>query len=316
MTSQIFDPGPLALGTFTFADPVSESDAGAMVDMALSAGITHFDTSINYGRGAAERYLGAKLAPLRNEVTIATKVFQVWGDAPDQRGLSSRAIRRAIDESLERLGTEHVDVYYMHMPDRSVPLVESLGAMSELVDAGKVLQVGVSNFAAWQVVEAVRIAERDGLAVPVVGQPQYNLLSRRLEEEYAECTATLGIANVVYNPLAGGLLTGRHHEAPPPEDGRFRRDNYRERYWNAEMFGAVQRLTGIATAAGLTLLELALRWVRHAPATTSVLLGASSIEQLRQNLDAASGGPLAPEVLEACDAVWAELRGPAPGYNR
>jgi aryl-alcohol dehydrogenase-like predicted oxidoreductase len=316
MTSHTFDPGPLALGTFTFADPVPEAESAAMVDLALDAGVTHFDTSINYGGGEAEIFLGNALRGKRGDVTIATKVFQVWGDEPDQRGLAPAAVHRAIDVSLERLGTDHVDVYYMHMPDRSVPIVETLGAMSELVAAGKVLNVGISNFAAWQVVDAVRTAEREGLAVPVVAQPQYNLLSRRLEEEYAECTQAFSIANVIYNPLAGGFLTGRHVEAPPPDAGRFRRGNYRDRYWNTAMFDAIGRLGVIADAAGLSLLQLALRWVLHAPATTSVLLGASSFEQLQQNLAAADGGPLGEEVNAACDDVWADLRGAAPGYNR
>lgn len=310
------DLGSLALGTFTFADPVSRDDSHAMVRLALDAGITHFDTSINYGSGEAEVFLGEAVSGIRDEVTIATKVFQVWGSEPDQRGLSPAAIARAIDVSLDRLGTDHVDVYYLHMPDRAVPIVETLGAMSALVEAGKVRSIGISNFAAWQLVDTVRLSETRGFPVPAFAQPQYNLLSRRLEEEYAECTAALGIANVVYNPLAGGFLTGRHTEAPPPDDGRFRRGNYRERYWNREMFDAVERLRGVAADAGVSMLELALRWVAHAPATACVLLGASSLDQLTANIAAASGGPLGSETLEACDAVWADLRGPAPAYNR
>ena len=151
----------------------------------------------------------------------------------------------------------------------------------------------------------------------LVSQPMYSLLGRRIETEYSECSAYLGLTNITYNPLAGGLLTGKHGLEEQPEPGsRFSREIYRDRYWSPELFAAVDRLKGIADAAGVTLIELSLRWVLQQPLADCMLLGASSVDQLRANLAAANGADLTPDVLDACDRVWADLAGPAPLYNR
>ncbi|MHB1974378.1 MAG: aldo/keto reductase [Acidimicrobiales bacterium] len=307
----------IVLGTMTFGSQVDQAGADAMVAAALEAGVDHFDTANVYNHGAAEAMLARALGSHRSDVSIATKVRNRMDDAPDGAGLGAAAIRRAIDESLARLGTDHVDLYYLHSPDRSVPVADTLGAMSELVEVGKVRHVGFSNYAAWQVVEMLHLSGDRGWPPPRIGQQLYNPISRGLEEEYTELSATYGLATLVYNPLAGGLLTGKHRGAVSPPPGRFSASpNYRDRYWSQAQADAVGRLIAVSESAGLSLVELSLRWLLAQPVVDGVILGASSLEQLRVDL-AAAGGPAPDEATcAAMDGVWRELRGPFPRYNR
>ncbi len=189
--------------------------------------------------------------------------------------------------------------------------------MNDLVAAGKVRYIGLSNFAAWQHVEALWLCERNGWQTVKVSQPLLNLVSRRIEEEYAGCSMQFGLSNIVYNPLAGGLLTGKHRRESTPEEGtRFSMSMYRDRYWNEEQFKAVDRLQEIATDEGLSLIELSFRWLLTHPLTDHVLLGASSMEHLKSNLAACDGPALEARSLERCDDVWKVLQGVAPAYNR
>jgi aryl-alcohol dehydrogenase-like predicted oxidoreductase len=308
----------LVLGTMTFGDQTDPQVAAAMVGRCREVGITMLDTANAYHDGRSEQIVGELVAPFRDEVVLATKVFNPMGPDPEDRGLSRPAIRRAIDGSCRRLRTDHVELYYLHQPDDGVPLEETLGAMAELVDEGRIGAIGVSNHAAWQVAELRRLAEVHGWPAVHVAQQQYNLLSRRVEEEYAAYAAHAGLVDVVYNPLAGGLLTGKHHPDDDPQPGtRFTKAQYRDRYWNAAQFAAVDELRGIAADAGLSLLELAFRWLWSRPMVDAILLGASRLEHLEQNLAAAgSTAPLDDDTLRRCDEVWDTLRGPAPAYNR
>jgi aryl-alcohol dehydrogenase-like predicted oxidoreductase len=313
-----FEVPRLVCGTMTFGSQTPKEVAARMIERCRDAGITMFDTANAYNDGDSETILGELVAPFRDEVTIATKVFNPMGPGPDDRGLSRPAIRRALDASLRRLGTDHVELYYLHQPDREVPLEESLGAMAELVDEGRVGAIGVSNHAAWQLAELRRIGEANGWPPVSISQPQYNLLSRRIEEEYAAYSAHAGVLDIVYNPLAGGLLTGKHTPDAVPEPGtRFTKEQYRTRYWNRPAFEAVERLRAIAADGGLSLLELAFRWLWSQPVVDAILLGASKLEHLEQNLAAAVvDAPLDEDTLRRCDEVWESLRGPAPAYNR
>lgn len=310
----------LVLGTMTFGAQVDRGAAAEMVARCRDAGVTMFDTANSYGTGASEEVLGAVVAPFRGEVLIASKVFNRMGDAPDEWGLRRPAIEKALEATLRRLGTDHLDLYYLHAPDREAPLEETLEAMASAVAAGKVRAVGMSNYAAWQLAEARCLTERNGWPAVHVSQPLYNLLSRRIEDEYAEFSQRYAMHKIVYNPLAGGLLTGKHTDPARPEaGGRFGAElgtMYRDRYWNGPQFAAVEALRGIAADAGLTLVELAFRWLLGRPLVDSILLGASRLEQLEVNLAAADGPPLEQDVLAACDDVWASLRGAAPTYNR
>jgi aryl-alcohol dehydrogenase-like predicted oxidoreductase len=308
----------VVLGTMTFGSQVEEADAAVMVERCRDAGVTMFDTSNNYNGGRSEEILGRAVRGFRDEVLISTKVGSPVGQA-DQAvaGLTRPAVRKAVDDSLRRLGTDRIDVYYLHRPDWDTPVDETLEALDEIVRAGKVRHVAQSNFAAWQITELLYLARQHDWAEPVVSQPQYSLLSRRVEAEYAACSDHLGLFNVVYNPLAGGLLTGKHRLEDAPAPGtRFDKAIYRDRYWHPDLFAAVDRLKEVAADAGLSLIELSFRWLLGRPLTDAVLLGASSLEQLDANLAAADETPLDAATLTACDDVWSDLAGAAPGYNR
>lgn len=301
----------LILGTMTFGAQVAEREAEAMVDLALDSGITMFDTAGVYVYGASEEILGAILKRKKSDALVATKVH------PNPDGLGKPAIFRAIDASLRRLQREYVDLYYLHSPDPHTPIEESLDAMAELVRAGKVRHAGVSNYAAWQIGDIRHRSAAKGWPVVTLSQQMYNLVARRLEEEYASFSDSVQLFDVVYNPLAGGLLTAKHGLGSTPLPGsRFSQEQYRRRYWNEQQFQAVGRLGEAARAEGLSLIELALRWLLTRPLVDAVLIGASSVDQLRNNLTAAEGRTLPDGLLRLCDDVWRDLRGVAPGYNR
>lgn len=307
----------LVLGTMTFGSQADEAEARSMVELALDAGITMFDTANKYSDGRSEEILGRVLGSARDEVLIATKAFNPMGDGPHDRGLSAPAIRKAIDASLDRLDTSYVDLYYLHQPDWSVPIDETLGVMNELVEAGKVRHIAVSNYAAWQIADIRCRSEANGWGDVRISQQMYNLLARRVEEEYAAFSADAGMIDIVYNPLAGGLLTGKHRPDRSPAEGtRFTWDLYRDRYWHGEQFEAVRELSKVADDAGLSLIELSLQWLLGRELTDAVVLGASSSDQLEQNLSAADGPALDAETSQRCDQVWERLRGVAPAYNR
>lgn len=308
----------LSFGTMTFGAQTDEVAAKRIVDRCLDAGINFFDTANVYNHGLAESILGKALGGRRHNVVLATKVRGKMGDAPEESGLSGAAIRKAIDASLRRLQTEYVDIYYLHQPDYSVPIEETLAALDELVRAGKVRYPAVSNYAAWQVCEILWIAEKNGFRPPYISQPMYNLLARGIEEEYVPFCRRFGVALVPYNPLAGGLLTGKHARERGPIPGtRFDGNKmYQDRYWHDDYFAAVEELQSIAREAGKTLVELALQWLLAQPHVDSIILGASHLEQLEENLAACEGEKLNEAVLARCDAVWKRLRGVTPKYNR
>ena len=305
----------LGLGTMTFGDQVEVGRARDLVQHALAAGAVMIDTANVYAAGRSEIIVGQVLEGLRDRVVLATKVG-IPVSPQDTAPLAPRRIRDELESSLRRLRTDHVDLYYLHQPDRATPVEESLSAISALIAEGKVRSWGVSNFAAWQIAELRQVAIGLGMPLPTAAQQPYNLLSRRLEDEYAEFARATGIATVVYNPLAGGLLTGKHQLASEPTEGRFASEMYRDRYWNVTTHTAVGRLQDLAADLGLTLVQLALRWLLTGDVATSVLLGASRAEHLAENLAAASDDPLGAETLDVCDEVWSTLRGVAPAYNR
>lgn len=310
----------LVLGTMTFGDTAGERRAAAMLDVALDAGVTGIDTANAYAAGASEEMLGRLLASRREDLVLATKVGMAHPDAGDHAPLSAAGLRAGLAGSLRRLGVDRVDLFYLHQPDRDTSLAETLTTVAELHDEGRIGAWGVSNYAAWQIAELLHVAERVGAPLPVVAQQLYNMLARRIEEEYAEFAASRGLTTMVYNPLAGGLLTGRHRFDAGPAAGRFGdsrlAEMYRRRYWERPLFDAIEALSRIAEDSGLPLTELALRWLLGRAVTGAMLLGASRPEQLRANLAAAAAGPLPTDVAEACDAVGASLRGPMPAYNR
>ena len=305
------------LGTMTFGGQTDEPAARAMVDACLERGINFFDTANIYNAGAAETILGRALRGRRDRAVIATKVAGKMGDAADQAGLSPAAIRRAIDESLRRLQTDHVDIYYLHWPDYAVPVEDSLAAAAELVRAGKVRHLGVSNYASWQVARMLWLAERQNLPAVSVTQPMFNVLARGIEQEFLPMCREFGLGTVVYNPLAGGLLTGKQKfEAPLPGTRFDLMKFYLDRYWHEANFHVLQELDAAARAAGRSLVSLALNWVLHHSPVDCLILGASKPAQLDENLAALDDGPLPAPAAAACDRTWQRLRGPAPKYTR
>ena len=310
----------LVLGTMTFGDTVDDAGAAAMLDAALDAGITHVDTANGYAGGESERMLARLLEGRRSRVTLATKAGMPHPDSDDHSPLSPAGLRASVEGSLARLGTDHVELFYLHQPDRAAPIADTLTTVADLMGEGKIGAFGVSNFAAWQIAEVNFLADDLGMPRPVVAQQLYNLLARRIEEEYVEFANVTGLVTMVYNPLGGGLLTGRHSFDAAPTDGRFGDSRlaamYKQRYWNTAIFEAVEQLSVIAEKAGIPLTELALRWLVSKPAAGPILLGGSKVEHLRANMAAVAKGPLEADVVEACDDVGVALRGPMPNYNR
>jgi aryl-alcohol dehydrogenase-like predicted oxidoreductase len=307
----------LSLGTMTFASQVDEPAARSMIDLCLERGVNFLDTANVYNAGDSESMLSRLLAGRRDHFVLATKVGLKVGEAADDQGLSPAAIRKAIDASLKRLQTDYVDLYYLHAPDYSVPIEETLATLDELVKAGKIRYPAVSNYASWQITKMLWLGEKNGWQPIVAVQPMYNLLARRIEPELLPCCTDQKVAVVPYNPLAGGLLTGKHQQNAPIPGTRFERmPMYRDRYWNAENFAAVERLSEIARSAGRSITRLALGWLLAQKAVTSVILGVSRLEHLADSLAAIDDPALPAEVLAACDEVWGTLRGVAPSYNR
>ncbi len=304
-------------GTMTFGAQADEAASIRMIDRSLDAGINFIDTANVYNQGLSETIVGKALKGRRDKVILASKVRGKMGDAPDQVGLSKKAILRAIDESLSRLQTDYLDLYYLHQPDPATPIQESLETMEQLVKNGKVRYPASSNYSGWQVSQMLWIAEKNNWKAPRITQPMYNLLARGIEPEYLPMAKEFGVSTVVYNPLAGGLLTGKQKRGAPLTGTRFDNNKmYRDRYWHDSYFAAVDELLAIAKGAGRTPVSLALNWLLHHTSADCIILGASRVEQLDENIRAMEEGPLDGATVEACDRVWSQVRGITPQYNR
>jgi len=307
----------ICLGTMMFGDQTGEADSLAIMDYAFERGVNFFDTANVYAQGESERIVGKALKGRRERIILATKVRGQMGTDPNDAGLSRRNILSAAEKSLKRLDTDYIDIYYMHAPDYDTAIEESLEAMTALVKSGKVRYVGVSNYAAWQIADILAACDRHGFIPPVITQNVLNPITRGLEAELVPFLRAHPMAMAVYNPIAGGLLAGKHRPGKPEENTRFAMNPaYYARYWSDENFGAVERLTGIAAEEGVSILQLALKWCASQRPVTSIISGVSKLSQIAQNIEALEGEPLSPEALAACDAVWKSLAGTRFGYNR
>jgi len=308
---------PVTLGTMTFGAQTDEAVARSMIDLCLERGVNFIDTANVYNAGKTEEILGRILSGRRDRFVIASKVGIKNDQLPEEAGLSAASIKKAIENSLRRLKTDYVDLYYLHQPDYTVPIEDTLATMNALVRSGKVRFVGASNYASWQLCHMLWLAEKNGWQSVQVVQPMYNLLARGIEQELLPMCRAFSLAVVPYNPLAGGLLTGKHAANAPQPGTRFDLlPFYRDRYWHPANFDAVQQLSKIAADLGRSLTRLALSLLLNQPAVTSIILGASRLEQLRENLAALDDTPLDAKTLSACDEVWRTLRGVTPIYNR
>jgi len=310
---------PICLGAMNYGDPVSETESISIVKSAMAAGVNFFDTADAYAKTRSEEILGKALKGERHSVVIATKVAVPTGPGPNDGGLSRKHIMQAVENSLRRLQTDYIDLYYAHMPDYDTPLEETLCAMDDLVQQGKVRYIGCSNFSVWQLCKALRVSELHNLARFDCVQPPYNLLTRDIEYEMLPLCASEGMGVCVYNPLAGEMLTGKHQFGKPPAEGRFTHEllgpGYLERYWSEINFKAVEKLQQIAKEHGCSLAQFALAWILSNETITSVLSGTTALEQLEENL-AAAEIKLSPEELQACDEVWQMFRPPRYHYAK
>jgi aryl-alcohol dehydrogenase-like predicted oxidoreductase len=309
-------PAVVAVGTMNFGARTPAPEAARIVARALERGVPFFDTANSYGNGEAERILGQLLRGRRSEVGLATKVglARVRGKP---EGLSGAQVVRAVEDSLKRLGTDHVDVLYLHAPDPSTPVEETLEAVHGLLRAGKARHWGVSNHAAWQLLESRSLCDARGMPRPALSQVLYNLLVRQVEVEYLPFTRRHPIHTTVYNPLAGGLLSGRYSPgATIPSGSRFDGNRiYQRRYWSERLLELAERLRAVAESAGLTLLELSYAWLAGRPGVDSVLVGPGTVEHLDAALDACAK-PLPPEVVTRADEVYREWLGTDATYAR
>jgi aryl-alcohol dehydrogenase-like predicted oxidoreductase len=309
-------PCALALGTMNFGKRTPPDESERIVRRAFERGIRVFDTANVYNGGESERILGRALGRDRDRVAVASKVGldRVGGKV---EGLGPAAMHRAIGASLERIGGGALDVYYLHAPDHTTPIGETLDAMEQLVHQGKVRAWGVSNYASWQILEMSDLARERGLRPPVVSQVIYNVLHREIEIEHLAYARRAGVHATVYNPLAGGFLTGKHSGRDAAEKGsRFDQNPmYQRRYWTRAMFDRVERLREVAGAAEITLVQLAYGWAASREGIDSILVGPATVEQLDQAIDACAR-PLPDGVVEKVDELWREWSGTDTHYVR
>jgi aryl-alcohol dehydrogenase-like predicted oxidoreductase len=295
----------------THGSQVEEQAAAACVRAALDGGITTFDTADAYAGGRAEEVLGRALHGVRREsIEIFTKVYWPTGDGPNDRGLSRKHITESLHASLRRLGTDYVDLYQAHRYDHETPIQETMRAFDDLVRAGKVLYVGVSEWRAEEISAALRVADELGLDRIVSNQPEYNMLWRVIEAEVVPLCEKEGLGQIVWSPIAQGVLTGKYAPgAPPPANSRATDSSGSEAIGELlrdDVLTAVQRLSPIAAEAGLSLAQLAVAWTLQNPNVSAAIVGATRPEQVRENVRA-SGVRLDPALMSQIDEVLGGL---------
>jgi len=298
---------PLCLGAMNFGSPTDEAESFRIIDAALDAGVNFIDTANVYNAGESERVVGRALARdgKRDRVVLATKVHGEMGAGPNDRGNSRFHIIRACDDSLRRLGTDHIDLYQMHRPALDIPQDETLRALDDLVRAGKVRYIGCSTFPAWMVMEALATSERLNLARFICEQPPYNLLDRRIENELVPLAQRYGMALIPWSPLAGGILAGRYAGGQVPSDSRAARNGAGSPFdqrKSPRAVAAAERVAEIAAARGITPSQLALLWCKDQPGVTAPIVGPRTMAHLQDNL-AVLNMSLAEEDRAALDTV-------------
>ncbi len=283
----------IGVGCNAFGTRIDAAQSREVVDAAIDSGVTFFDTADSYGAGASEEILGAAVGIRRKDVIMATK----FGMAMDGKNGSEEArasktyMRRAIESSLTRLGTDYIDLYQLHTPDRVTPIADTLGAMSELVDEGLVRYIGCSNLAAWELVEADFIAAKWGFSKFISAQNEYSLYNRLAETELVPAAQHLGVGILPYFPLAYGLLTGKYHRGQEaPEGSRLANDSQQVRY-NLADWDRIEAIETYANERGLSMLQVAIGGLAAQPAVTSVIAGATNAEQVRANAAAVAWQP-------------------------
>jgi len=306
----------LVLGAMNFGKRTPEAESRAILARALELGIVHLDTANAYGEGISETIVGAAVKGQREKVVLATKCgFGRVAGKPE--GLSKARILEAADASLQRLGCDTIDLYYLHVPDHVTPVDETLDAVAELLEKQKIRAWGVSNYAAWQIVEMIQKADLRKMPRPAIAQQLYNVLIRQLDVEWFGFARQYALHTTVYNPLAGGLLSGKHARDGSTQSGsRFDKNRlYQGRYFTSAMFDRVDALADLARAERMSVLELSYAWLSGAPGVDSILLGPASVQQLEEGVSACARG-LTPEVRGLVDALYRMWLGTDTYYVR
>jgi len=284
---------PICLGTMLFGSHTDQAEAARIVGSARDAGINFIDTAVSYAGGKGEAILGDLLASDRDWWIVATKVGSHTGDGPNEDGTSRRQIQASIERSLRRLRTDHIDLYYLHRDDPTTPLRESLQAVGDLIRSGKVLYLGLSNFRAWRLTEAVGICRELGIPTPIALQPYYHALNRQPEVEVLPAAAHFGLGVVPYSPLARGVLTGKYRpgEEPAPDTRAGRKDfELMTREWRDDSLRIAQEIRAYAESRGMTSGQFAVNWLLSNALVTAVLAGPRTLEQWTEYLGALEHG--------------------------
>jgi aryl-alcohol dehydrogenase-like predicted oxidoreductase len=309
------------LGAMNFGRRTPAPESKRILARALERGITVIDTANAYVDGESERIVGDVIAPRRDRVVLATKCgFGRIDGRPE--GLSPARLHEAVHESLRRLNTEWIDIYYLHVPDRTTPIDATLDAVATLIDQKKIRAWGISNYAAWQVLEMMHLTQSDplrarGLPRPAIAQQLYNVLFRQLDIEWFSFARRYELHTTVYNPLAGGLLSGKHARDGSTQRGsRFDKNRlYQGRYFTDAMFDRVDALSALAKTEGLSLVELSYAWLSRAPGVDSILLGPASVAHLDEGLDACEKD-VSPELTQRLDELHRTWQGTDTAYVR
>src|SRR5215831_12558505 len=267
---------PICLGSMMFGGPTDEATSKRIIDKAQEAGINFIDTADAYSNGASEEVVGRAIASNRQAWVLATKLANPMGKDPNRVGLSRRWVLQAADESLRRLGTDHIDIYYLHKEDHATPLEETVRAMGDLIRQGKIRYFGLSNYRAWRVAEICNICDDNGIDRPIVSQPYYNAMNRMPEVEHFPACGYYGLGIVPYSPLARGVLTGKYRpDATPDNETRAGRNDTRmmQTEWRPESLKLAQEIKRHAESRGITAGQFALSWVLNSSFVSSVIAG-------------------------------------------
>ena len=273
---------PLCLGTMLFGRETNEGDSQAIIASAKESGINFIDTADTYVGGESERVVGRCIRSTRNHWVLATKLANKLTDDPNTGGLSRRWVMQACEDSLQRLGVDHIDLYYLHKEDPSTPLDETVRAMGDLMRAGKIRYFGVSNYRSWRVAEICNICDRLGIERPIASQPYYNAMNRMPETEHLPACAYYGLGVVPYSPLARGVLTGKYAPNVTPEEGsRAARNDRRimQTEWRHESLEIVQKIKAHAESKGASAIDVAVGWVLNNEMISSMVAGPRTMEQ-------------------------------------
>lgn len=308
---------PLCLGTMMFGGQADEATANRILRHAAEAGINFVDTADVYEEGRSEEIVGRAVASDRERWVLATKVGNAMGEGPNRRGLSRRWLHLACEASLRRLGTDWIDLYYLHREDHDTPLEETVAAIGDLIRAGKIRAFGVSNFRSWRVAEICRLCDLLGIDRPVASQPYYNAMNRMPEVEHLPACAHFGLGVVPYSPLARGVLTGKYPPGaePPPDTRAGRRDRrMMNTEWRPESLEIAQVIKRHAEARGLTPGQFAVAWVLNNPIVTAPIAGPRTEAQWRDYLGALDYA-FTEEDEALVDGLVATGHPSTPGYN-